>query len=119
MTNLSFKSLVIFTVGIVAGFFLYLQFGSDSEKISSGQDSLLVDNLHASSSTGEIADALYKSRQNSITNAVNELSPAVVGINIIREIHFQFSKIYLAPQDAHLLSDMQEYWKNKQVSEIG
>ncbi len=88
MKILSFKSLCIFTIGIVAGFFLYLYFSSDSGKTPSTQDSLIVDDLHDSLSTEEVNkevnEELYKSHQNSITQAVQILSPTVVGINIIR-----------------------------------
>jgi len=88
MKNISFKSLFIFIFGIVAGFFIYLHFGTEIGNETVSQDSLLVKNLHAFSSQEEITDDLYKSRQNSITHAVEKLSPAVVGINIrgIREI---------------------------------
>jgi serine protease Do len=85
---MTFKSFFIFTFGIVAGFFIYLHFSSEFGEERVSQDSLLVDNLHASSPRDEITDELYKSRQNSITRAVEKLSPAVVGINVrrVREI---------------------------------
>jgi serine protease Do len=84
MKSFSFRTLAVFTIGIVAGFFLYLHFTAHSNGNTPAQDSLLVENLYASTPP-QVTDEIYKSRQNSITRAVERLSPAVVGINVVQE----------------------------------
>ncbi|TFH03024.1 MAG: trypsin-like serine protease [Calditrichales bacterium] len=75
---------VIFTLGIIAGAIFYYNFGNSNGDPKSFNDTLLVDNAFASEQREQRNDDLYKSRQNSITTAVEKLSPAVVGINVMQ-----------------------------------
>jgi serine protease Do len=72
----------IFCIGILAGIFLYIYFEKNPENTLRSEDSPLVDNLYANSSIENANQEIISSRQNSITQAVKKLSPAVVGINV-------------------------------------
>jgi serine protease Do len=80
-----FRTGIIFLFGMAAGIILYLQFSSDTDKTGTSEDSLFVKNLYGSNRE-QINNELEKSRQNSITNAVQMLSPTVVGINV-KQVH--------------------------------
>jgi len=74
--------IVIFVFGILAGFFIYYNFGVDKNSLRPADDTLLVANLHASPSKVEVNDEISNKRTNSLTEAINILSPSVVGINV-------------------------------------
>jgi len=82
------KYLLIFILGLVAAFYgskimhkTSHSFGQQEGKISlTAQQSSAVDPLF--SPTAQINESISNSRQNAITRAVKEISPAVVGINV-------------------------------------
>ena len=82
MTRKSIRAVIVFGFGIIAGVLLYLNFSLLSGESASTTDSLHVGNLYASPSDDDVNAEISQSRQNSITRAVKELSPAVVGISV-------------------------------------
>ncbi len=103
MTRKSIRTVIVFGFGIIAGVLLYLNFGLLSGESASTTDSLNVGNLYASPSNEDVNAEISQSRQNSITRAVKELSPAVVGISVtqvqeyIRRSPFSYHDSPLAP----------------------
>ncbi len=82
MTRKSLRTAIVFGFGIIAGVLIYLNFGLLSGESSTTTDSLHVDNLYASQLNDDVNADISQSRQNSITQAVKELSPTVVGITV-------------------------------------
>jgi serine protease Do len=82
MSRKSIRTVIVFGFGIIAGVLLYLNFGLLSGESASTTDSLHVGNLYVSPSDDDVNAEISQSRHNSITRAVKELSPAVVGISV-------------------------------------
>jgi serine protease Do len=89
MSKNTIRTLIIFCVGIVAGIALYVNFSGVSDQSSPAEDSLIVKNLNAQPSVENANQDINSSRQNSITEAVKRLSPAVVGINVTEVREYQ------------------------------
>ena len=89
MSKTMIRTVLIFCIGIIAGVILYVQFGTQSENSVLHEDSLLVKDLYASSTMDEVNQDINSSRQNSITQAVKILSPAVVGINVTQVYEYR------------------------------
>jgi serine protease Do len=83
MSKTTIRTIIIFCIGIFAGFFIYLHFGTNLKQSVYHEDSLFVKNLNAKPSVDSANQNINSSRQNSITRAVRILSPAVVGINVL------------------------------------
>ena len=74
--------LIVLLIGIFTGFYLYNKFTHRNNKELDGNDSLLVPEIQAQDRQA-INDRLTTSRQNTITMAVKEISPAVVSVNVM------------------------------------
>jgi serine protease Do len=72
-------ALVLF-FGIIIGLYIYSRFTQQQKSEPDREDSLLVSELQAQELNQEIA----VSRQNAITRAVQEISPAVVSVNVMQ-----------------------------------
>ncbi|MCK4559840.1 MAG: trypsin-like peptidase domain-containing protein [Calditrichia bacterium] len=122
MSRKTIRTIFIFCIGIIAGIFLYLHFGSDSESSSLGEDSLFVNNLYDNSSIDKINQDINSSRQNSITRAVSILSPAVVGINVTQVREYQRRSPFSTrdPQLREFFPDLfKDYRYQQQISSLG
>jgi serine protease Do len=88
MKNNFMKFILIFVFGVLAGLFIYYNFGIEQSSLRPVEDTLFVNDLHASPSKEEVNDEISNKRNNSLTEAINILSPSVVGINVtqVREI---------------------------------
>ena len=82
MQKRTIYTIFIFCTGIFTGLFLYFYLDKNPEHKSLNQDSLFVEDLYARPSIDSVNKNINSSRQNSITEAVKILSPAVVGINV-------------------------------------
>ena len=122
MSRKTIRTIFVFCIGIIAGIFLYLHFGSDSESSSFGEDSLFVNNLYANSTIDKINQDINSSRQNSITRAVRILSPAVVGINVTQVREYQRRSPF-STRDPLLREFFPELFKDyryqQQISSLG
>lgn len=74
--------MIVLLIGIFTGFYLYNKFTHRNNKELDGNDSLLVPEIQAQDRQA-INDRLTTSRQNTITMAVKEISPAVVSVNVM------------------------------------
>jgi serine protease Do len=103
MTRKSLRTIIIIGLGIIAGALLYLNFGMLTGESSTTMDTLRVDTLYASKINDEVNAEISQSRQNSITKAVKEISPTVVGISVtqlqeyIRRSPFSNRDLFLDP----------------------
>ncbi len=122
MSRKTIRTIFVFCIGIIAGIFLYLYFGSDFESSSFGEDSLFVNNLYANSTIDKINQDINSSRQNSITRAVRILSPAVVGINVTQVREYQRRSPF-STRDPLLREFFPELFKDyryqQQISSLG
>jgi len=82
MSKKTIRTLIIFSIGIVAGIALYVNFSGNPNQSYPTEDSLIVKNLNAQTSVDQANQDISSTRQNSITRAVKKISPAVVGINV-------------------------------------
>jgi serine protease Do len=82
MSKTTIRTIIIFSIGIIAGIALYVNFRGNPEQPSAVEDSLIVKNLNAQPSIDQANQNINSTRENSITRAVKKLSPAVVGINV-------------------------------------
>ena len=89
MSKNSFRTIIIFGIGIIAGIIIYVQFGTNSENSNNLVDTVLVKDLNAQPTIDNANQDITSSRQNSITRAVKMLSPAVVGINVTEVREYQ------------------------------
>ncbi len=122
MAKKSFKSLFLVGIGIILGIILYIQLSKYLEKSSLKIESPEVENLHTSDGTQKFADDVSESRRNSITHAVQRLSPAVVGINVT-QVHERVRRSPFSTPDPLLRDFFPELFKDKryrqEVSSLG
>ncbi len=122
MSRKTIRTIFIFCIGLIAGIFLYLHFGLNSESSSFGEDSLFVNNLYANSTIDKSNQDIISSRQNSITRAVKILSPAVVGINVT-QVHEYQRRSPFSTRDPLLREFFPELFKDyryqQQISSLG
>jgi serine protease Do len=122
MSRKTIRTVFIFCIGIIAGIFLYIHFGTKPDKSTVAEDSLLVDNLYANSPIDNVNQEINSSRQNSITRAVKILSPAVVGINVT-QVHEYRRTSPFSTRDPLLREFFPELFKDhryqQQISSLG
>ena len=79
------KPVILIVVGMITGLILYNVFGVHDEQQVNNQDSSIVTTVHAQDlDIVEPDETLAGSRQNAITRAVEEVSPAVVSVNVTK-----------------------------------
>jgi len=122
MSRKTIRTVLIFCIGILAGFFLYFHFGTITENSTLVEDSLFVNNLYAKSSLDSANQDINSSRQNSITRAVKILSPAVVGITVT-QVHEYRRRSPFSTRDPMLREFFPELFKDyryqQQFSSLG
>lgn len=78
------KSIILVFFGAIIGVIIYYQLAIKGDSNSSLNDSLFVSTANAQNQSLQDAnEAIYKSRRNIITEAVEHISPAVVSVNVL------------------------------------
>jgi serine protease Do len=76
---------IIFICGIIAGIVIFLNIAHFEGRSTSISDTLLVNELYGSpQDLNTINNDIYQNRHNSITRAVEKISPAVVSVNVVQ-----------------------------------
>jgi serine protease Do len=122
MSKISLRTIIVFCIGIFAGIFIYVHFGTNSEHSVNVEDSLIVKNLNAQPTVDNVNATISSSRQNSITRAVKILSPAVVGINVTEVREYQRNSPFRT-RDPRLREFFPELFKDyryqQQITSLG
>ncbi len=80
------KPILLITIGLIIGLILYNKFGVNGEQQGNVQDSSIVKSAHAQNAdnSDNPDETVYANRKNAITRAVEEVSPAVVSVNVTK-----------------------------------
>lgn len=79
------KPIILIVIGLIIGLILYNKLGVHEEQTSNIQDSSIVTTAHAQDvDITESDQTISGSRHNAITRAVEEVSPAVVSVNVTK-----------------------------------
>lgn len=79
------KPIGLIIIGIITGLILYNKLSVTEEQSENIQDSSIVKTAHAQDNDDAIIDdSIQASRHNAITRAVDEVSPAVVSVNVTK-----------------------------------
>ena len=79
------KPIILIVIGLITGLILYNKLGVHEEQQANFQDSSIVTTAHAQDiDISEPDQTIAGSRQNAITRAVEEVSPAVVSVNVTK-----------------------------------
>ena len=123
MSRKTILTVFVICIGIIAGIFLYFHFGAAPESSSSAKESPIVNDLYTNSSVNTANQDIYSSRQNSITQAVKILSPAVVGINVTQVHEYMRRAPFSQNRDPVLREFFPELFKDhryqQQVKALG
>ena len=106
---------IVLVLGIVVGLYLYDRFIHHSIISWESNDSLLVTEVQAQDALA-VTEDISVSRQNAITKAVKEISPAVVSVNVM-QIQERVFQIYPLP-DPLLREFFPEFFNRRYIEEI-
>jgi serine protease Do len=86
------KPIILIIIGLITGLILYNKLGVHEEKRGNVQDSSIVTTTYAQEvdNAGVADEMVSANRRNAITQAVEEVSPAVVSVNVTKvRVHVQ------------------------------
>jgi serine protease Do len=107
--------IVVLLLGILIGVFVYARYFQQNNVPSEHEDSLLVSNLYGHAQDN-INKEIAESRQNAITRAVQEISPAVVSVTVI-QVRERIIRSPFITRDPWLREFFPELFQDKRLQE--